>query len=396
MSYRITLLLLLLLGGWAAPLLADPLATEKKPPPHAPSQASRAAADALATARLTRLAIRQIDANQLEKAEATLRKALELQPGHVVNLYNLACVNARLGNDAVAIAGLEIAAEAGFTDYPLLLRDPDLDALRDLPRFKELLAKKDLWQRKAAEATLGRLKAQFGEDYLYAVDYEQKLIFATGGNELQLEELKNWLRRQARLQGRDLFENRPDAFICVVMPSVKDWAKIVRAKNVGGFYQDASKTLVAREMGQTLIHEFTHALHAADLAPLGQAHPPWIGEGLGVLYEGAQFVEGEFVPFDTERNRVAALAARRRSLVPLSKLLTMTPEEFVRRGRITYPEAGSLMLYLYERQLLRKFYDEYKSTYDDDPTGQAALEKVTGLTLAEVEARFSEWLSKRR
>jgi hypothetical protein len=35
----------------------------------------------------------------------------------------------------------------------------------------------------------------------------------------------------------------------------------------------------------TIAHEFTHALHFADMEALGQTHPIWEREGLGSLYE---------------------------------------------------------------------------------------------------------------
>ncbi len=46
-------------------------------------------------------------------------------------------------------------------------------------------------------------------------------------------------------------------------------------------YVDSTKSLLAREQGYVLTHEFTHALHAADRAPLGQEHAVWVAEGLG-------------------------------------------------------------------------------------------------------------------
>ena len=53
--------------------------------------------------------------------------------------YNLACVKARQGKTAEAIASLRKAVEAGFKDRAWFERDRDLASLRDLPDFKKLI-----------------------------------------------------------------------------------------------------------------------------------------------------------------------------------------------------------------------------------------------------------------
>jgi hypothetical protein len=161
-------------------------------------------------------------------------------------------------------------------------------------------------------------------------------------------------------------------------------------------YMDASKTLVAQRLGEVMRHEFTHALHAADRAPLGQDHAAWVSEGLGVLYETTVDQPDAIVPGgDNPRYVVAQRAARRGSLIPLARLLAMSQAEFMSRPNITYPESGALLFYLRERNLLRKFYDAYKTTFDADPTGGVALQRATGQTLDELESAWKQWLLER-
>jgi tetratricopeptide (TPR) repeat protein len=375
-----------------APLaLAEPPASQPAPAREAlPSEAI-----AKRVEQLTGEAIRALDRSDLPVAARKLLDALELQPANPVTLYNLACVNARWGRPDDALLCLEAAAAAGFNDFALLGRDPDLDSIRQTDRFKAFFAARDEWQRRAAGRIVGVLKRKFGDAYLYGIDAEQKLIFATGVNQETLDDLKSALRRQAASQARDLFPHKPDAFISVVIPAPGDFRKFVRQRNVGGFYNDANKLLIAQRVGDYMAHEFTHALHAGDRAPLGQDHAIWVAEGLGVLYEGAVFAGDQMVPLDNDRFPVARDAARRKTLVPLAHLVKMPPEEFVRRGRITYAEAGTLMLFLRDRNRLRPFYDAYKETFATDPTGRAALEKVTGGSLDELEKAYSEWLVTR-
>ena len=119
-----------------------------------------------------------------------------------------------------------------------------------------------------------------------------------------------------------------------------------------------------------------------------------------MLYESAEVLYAEdgdvLVPLaDNPRLPAAQAAARRKSLVPLTRMLAMSQGEFMKRPNITYTQAGSLMLYLRDVGRLRKFYDAYKETYDADPTGRAALEKASGTPLEEFEAAWVKWLLDR-
>ena len=263
-------------GGQTAPDAADV----------AESLADRA--EARRAAQLTRQAIGLIRQRDWERAEAVLEEALAITPDYPLNLYNLACVKAQRGALDAAVDCLERAAAAGFTDFAQIARDPDLAPARGLPRFKALLDQKDQWQRRAAERVVAALTARFGEGYAYDIDAEHKLIFATNVDENTLAELKASLAAQARGQLRDLFRSKPEVYVTVVVPTASDYRKIMRFRNVAGVYFDATKTLVAQRPGDVMRHEFTHALHAADRAPLGQDHAAWVVEGLGVLYESAE------------------------------------------------------------------------------------------------------------
>ena len=69
--------------------------------------------------------------------------------------------------------------------------------------------------------------------------------------------------------------------------------------------------------------------------------------------------------------------------------------ELMSRPNLTYPQSGALMFYLRERGVLRKFYDDYKTTFEADPTGAKALEQATGQSLADLEAAWKQWLIDR-
>ena len=53
--------------------------------------------------------------------------------------YHLACSLAAVGEINEALQALQIAIDLGFRDFEHLEADPDLDSLRDHPRFQALL-----------------------------------------------------------------------------------------------------------------------------------------------------------------------------------------------------------------------------------------------------------------
>lgn len=83
----------------------------------------------------------QKSARLLEKAEGLLQKALELSPA---DTYNLACLRAVQGRLEEARALLFEAKQSGtLPERAHLLDDPDLESVRELPWFEELLEKEE-------------------------------------------------------------------------------------------------------------------------------------------------------------------------------------------------------------------------------------------------------------
>ncbi len=78
------------------------------------------------------------------------KKAQSMAPGDSRVLYAVACFESLNGNKDAAIEGLEKAVHAGFYAPHHMASDPDLDALRDLPKFKEIVGHATL---KATELT---------------------------------------------------------------------------------------------------------------------------------------------------------------------------------------------------------------------------------------------------
>lgn len=75
-------------------------------------------------------------AGDFTRARALISQLIDREPTEPRHRYNLACVEARLGSTVLALEALESALQLGFRDRELLLRDEDLTALRDHPRFQ--------------------------------------------------------------------------------------------------------------------------------------------------------------------------------------------------------------------------------------------------------------------
>jgi tetratricopeptide (TPR) repeat protein len=76
---------------------------------------------------------------QYEEAADLGRPLVEAHPEYPVVAYNLACVESLAGRKEDAIEHLRLAAERSERMREFAADDSDLDAIRDDPRFKELI-----------------------------------------------------------------------------------------------------------------------------------------------------------------------------------------------------------------------------------------------------------------
>jgi tetratricopeptide (TPR) repeat protein len=72
------------------------------------------------------------------------RLLIERHPSDPVAHYNLACSLSMNGQHALAVKALARAIDLGYGDFAHILADSDLDPLRDLPSFHELLRRQEI------------------------------------------------------------------------------------------------------------------------------------------------------------------------------------------------------------------------------------------------------------
>lgn len=76
---------------------------------------------------------------RLEDSIAACKKAVLVDPDCTAAYYDLACYYSLLAKREQSLAAMEMAFCKGFSDFEWVLKDPDLEALRQNPEFKLLM-----------------------------------------------------------------------------------------------------------------------------------------------------------------------------------------------------------------------------------------------------------------
>ena len=79
--------------------------------------------------------------NQFEKVVGLYEQAKQIDSRQPTFDYNLACAYARMGRKEEALDALEQTIRKGYPDREWIEKDGDLDAIRSLPRFREIVSK---------------------------------------------------------------------------------------------------------------------------------------------------------------------------------------------------------------------------------------------------------------
>lgn len=228
------------------------------------------------TQRMHEQAIALLRDKMYEESVTAYEKILKIDPDDMIALYNIACAYSLMGDKEKALHYLARSIDTGYLDFSHMERDTDLDNIREEAQYKEIMSAKDEPMKTGARKHSEKLKEQFGEGYIFEVDEPRRLIFAVYGSRQALDSMKADLDSYADAQWENLFANRPSYYITIVCPSAADFRKMVPNPGVGGFYNDAEKMLICpgggSRTGGALRHEFTHALHEADMTARGQSH----------------------------------------------------------------------------------------------------------------------------
>jgi len=146
-----------------------------------------------------------------------------------------------------------------------------------------------------------------------------------------------------------------------------------------GYYSSSHKALIMNIStgGGTLVHEIVHPFVEANFP----ACPPWLNEGLGSLYEQCGEVDGHIHGFTNWRLPGLQQAIKSAKVPSFKSLTAMDANAFYNEDKGTnYGQARYLCYYLQQKALLIKFYQEFRGSQKEDPTGYKSLQKVLGET----------------
>ena len=249
----------------------------------------------------------------------------------------------------------------------------------------------------AEAAALAKTQLEyFGQGYAAHTDTRRRLVYISALDEKHFRQTMLLLSAVADAHHKTLFLEPPTWNVTVILPTVQDYKPLAPADNVLGFYRPTDRTLISIDRGRVLVHEFTHALHHADSAAVGQHHPIWISEGLATLFEASKITPQGLVPLVDQRLVTIQKAIRKKTVVPLEKLFRLNRIDFIRNAELCYAEARYVMLYIHRRGLLKRWYEQYKADYKSDQTGAAAMKKLLGKRTSVIEDDWKKWVRQLR
>lgn len=328
---------------------------------------------------------------------------LARHPDNALMLYNLACARAQLGEPDAAFDALRRAVDAGFGDLGAAAGDPDLAPLRDDPRWREI---RDRLRRRlpagerrvrSGEEAFEAWRRRYGERrYTYLVDEPRRLHMALALDETSRAQMIEMLGRQGDWLVRELFGAVQNDPVLLAIPHRFDFDDHFKDASTAGVYEHRNRTLVSRDTGASLRHEFVHVLHWGHMDRLRQSHAIWVQEGLAALFEDyAWGDDGEPRFRPNIRHNLARNATNAGNAPPWPRFFAMNGPQFMAKAELHYALARSIFEFLAERRMLAAWYRAYTQEFERDPTGLRAMETAFARPANEVEREWRRWLAGR-
>jgi len=265
-----------------------------------------------------------------------------------------------------------------------------------LPRYMQDAPRTD----EDVRVAVAEIRKELGEDF--DVDHVERIFYLAGnGGKDELRRCRATVERMYRFLTRDYFQKRPTKPLRVYCfrdaLSYEAYCKEAYQKPPStpyGFYMPSERKMVmniATGTG-TLAHELVHPLLAEDFPMV----PSWFNEGFASLYEESlQTVDGKMIGNVNWRLRGLKEAMAEDRAITLDALLKTTTKEFYDETRgVHYATARYLCKWLQDKELLVEYYRQFKDAAKADPTGRATLEKVSGMSIADLDPIWREWVRK--
>jgi len=334
---------------------------------------------------------------RLTDARTLLDTWLSEHPTDGVMLYNASCVAAGLGLIEDAERLLLDAVRAGFMNFSIMSRDPDLDPIRRGKVLRAILDARNAADDVIASRRIRHARERFGgAELLLRRDFVRRLDYLTDLADHEFIDVEEPASRLVDYVTWLLFEDHPIHRVLIIIPNRERLEGLFASPYVRGEYRHAVRELLCDGAPRTLCHELVHALHHAFMDRVGQEHPIWIQEGLACLFESISISEsGDPVVYSNERHHIALALVRSGQSLPWRDLFAMDRRAFDADSAETYALARSLFEFMHDVGLLSEWWAEYISNHDSDESGALAVESAFGAPLADVEECWRQWLVAR-
>jgi hypothetical protein len=262
------------------------------------------------------------------------------------------------------------------------------------PQYMTDAARGEEGARRALEKIQGELGPEFETRVV-----DDLFFIASNGEGRSLEAAETTVRRVSEDLYRNYFSRRATRPVRVYcFRNHETYAAYVRSAygraptTPYGFYMASERKMVLN-LGTglgTLAHELVHPLIGEDFPGV----PAWFNEGFASLYESApRNSEGRMVPRSNWRLNDLKRAKIDRREIPLKTIMETNTDEFYGDDRgVHYATARYFCLYLDQKGLLVRYYQEFRATGDADPTGIKALERITRRSLEDFETEWRTWV----
>jgi len=245
---------------------------------------------------------------------------------------------------------------------------------------------------------INELTGKLTSDFI--VKEHSYFVIASNLNEAETEKiLTQTIDRAVDCFYNDYFHTKPTEATTIFLfkddKTYRYWAKSLYDDDdlsKYGYYKPSEKTMLMNiNTGTgTLVHEMTHALARFDFPDI----PSWFNEGLGSLYERCSLNNKTILGYVNWRLPALQDALVDKSYTPIERLMKTNWEEFYGDGSdVNYSQARYLCMYLQEQGLLKKYYQNFRDSYNDDNTGIKQLEKITGKSISELDADYIAWVN---
>jgi len=158
-----------------------------------------------------------------------------------------------------------------------------------------------------------------------------------------------------------------------------------------GFYKISKNVIVIRYVSWkgSLMHELTHRFLRSDFPDI----PSWFDEGFAALHEKSSFKNGVLKGEFSWRIISIRRAFDENKYTGLKTLMETNDDElYGKRSTFYYAQARYLLMYLQEKDLLKDYYNLFKSTYHKDETGITQLEKILKKPIDEIDEDLEAYL----